>query len=253
MMFEIEMHEMSDAFLPCWTAAGVHLDKQVDGGIQFWLRAHPYPPFLEHLSFRLGNQLFFVRVEDVEGRVHGPGSMRGLTTAASDANGLACILPMRQKLFGGSWVTDMPGWGLLDAQTRQPIDPFSLVTDERIRMTPSEIHDMAVQVVRDYLDSEGFELMSWQGNPAVDPSIWFVGESKRPEWVVVRSATFPATSVARPTGWQAIADSCAKLSTVGHFASVAISSGEQPFESTGDHPLPLWRGHEMCVKFSGLE
>ena len=65
-MYEIEMQEMSEAFLPCWKAAGIHLSKQVDGGIQSWLRAHPYPPFLEHLSFRLGNQLFFVRVEDVD-------------------------------------------------------------------------------------------------------------------------------------------------------------------------------------------
>ena len=61
-MYEIETLEMSDAFLPIWRAAGFHLNKQVDGGIQSWLRAHPYPPFLEQLSFRLGNQLFFIRV-----------------------------------------------------------------------------------------------------------------------------------------------------------------------------------------------
>ncbi len=70
-MYEIEMNEISEAFFPCWKAAGIHLSKQVDGGIQSWLRAHPYPPFLEHLSFRLGNQLFFVRVDDVDGMVAG--------------------------------------------------------------------------------------------------------------------------------------------------------------------------------------
>lgn len=61
-MHNIEMQEMSPDFLKCWQAAGMHLDKQVQGGIKSWLRAHPYPPVLEHLSFRLGNQLFFVRV-----------------------------------------------------------------------------------------------------------------------------------------------------------------------------------------------
>jgi hypothetical protein len=30
--------------------------------------------------------------------------------------------------------------------------------------------------------------MSWQGNPSVDPSIWFVGDSG-PEWVVVRAVS----------------------------------------------------------------
>ena len=50
-MHDIEMYEMTEAFFPCWKAAGLHLSKQVDGGIQSWLRAHPYPPFLEHCRF----------------------------------------------------------------------------------------------------------------------------------------------------------------------------------------------------------
>ena len=252
-MHNIEMHEMTEAFFPCWTAAGIHLSKQVDGGIQSWLRAHPHPPFLEHLSFRLGNQLFFVRIEDVDGKAQGPGTLRGLAAAARDANGHACILPMKKKLFGGSWVADMPGWGLLNAETRKPINPVSLVTEEKIEMTPSEVHDMAVQVVRDYLQKEGFELMSWQGNPEVDPSIWFVGKTRRPEWVVVRSAKFPASNADRPTNWAAIADGCARLSTTGHFASVAVVSVNQPFASSEEAPVPLWRGHGMHVRFDGLE
>lgn len=252
-MHNIEMHEMTEAFFPCWKAAGIHLSKQVDGGIQSWLRAHPYPPFLEHLSFRLGNQLFFVRIEDVDGKAQGPGTIRGLAAAARDGNGHACILPMKKKLFGGSWVADMPGWGLLNAETRKPMNPVSLVTEEKIEMTPWEVHDMAVQVVRDYLQKEGFELMSWQGNPEVDPSIWFVGKTRRPEWVVVRSAKFPASNADRPTNWAAIADGCARLSTTGHFASVAVVSVNQPFASSEEAPVPLWRGHGMHVRFDGLE
>ena len=251
-MHEIEMHEMSEAFLPCWKAAGIHLSRQVDGGIQSWLRAHPYPPFLEHLSFRLGNQLFFIRVDDVDGKVNGPGNPHGFLTAARMANGRACILPMKKKLFGGAWVADMPGWGLLDAETRRPIDPVALVTDQKIEMSPWEVHDMAVQVVRNYLGNQGFELMSWQGNPEVDPSIWLIGKTKRPEWVVVRAAKFPANNAARPSNWQSISAGCAKLSTTGHFASVAVASNEQPFESSEEAPVPLWRGYALHVRFTGL-
>ncbi len=134
-MHEIEMNEMPDAFFPIWKAAGIHLSNQVDGGIQSWLRAHPYPPFLEHLSFRLGNQLFFVRVEDTDGKVRGPGNDRGFITAAKMANGRACVLPMKKKLFGGAWVAEMPGWGLLDSDARRPVNPVALVTDEKITMT----------------------------------------------------------------------------------------------------------------------
>ena len=252
-MYEIEMQEMSEAFFPCWKAAGVHLSKQVDGGLASWLRAHPYPPFLEHLSFRLGNQLFFVRVEDVDGKVEGPGSMRGLSAAARLANGRACLLPMKKKLFGQAWVPELPGWGLVDAVTREPLEPFDLVTDEKIEMTPWEMHDMAVQVVRDLLEKRGFQLMSWQGNPEVDPSIWFVGETRGPEWVVVRSAMYPANSAARPDNWTVIAENCARMSTIGHFASVVLASADQPIGASGEAPMPLWRGHGMHVRCTGLQ
>lgn len=61
------------------------------------------------------------------------------------------------------------------------IDPVTLVTDERIEMTRWELHDLVVQIVRNYLEQKGHRLMSWQGNPDVDPAIWFVGDSDRPQ------------------------------------------------------------------------
>ena len=93
-------------------------------------------------------------------------------------------MPMKRKFLSGDWVADVAGWGLLDAATRKPISPVELVSDQKIEMTPWEVHDMAVQIVRDYLANEGFELMSWQGNPEVDPSIWFIGETKGPVMTV---------------------------------------------------------------------
>ena len=58
-------------------------------------------------------------------------------------------------------------------------------------MTAWELHDFAVQVVKGQLEKEGYELMSSQGNPGVDPAIWFVGDSKGPEWIVVRAERYP--------------------------------------------------------------
>jgi len=252
-MYEIEMQEMREDFFECWKAAAKHLNKQVDVGIQSWLRGHPFPPFLEHLSFRLGNQLFFVRVVDIDGKVEGPGTMNGLIYAAKSAHGYACLLPMKRERFAGNWVATGPGWSLVAADTGNPINPAALVTEARIEMTHWELQDMAVQVVRDYLENSGFQLMSWQGNPEVDPSIWFVGTSRKPEWVVVRSAKFPSNKAERPGNWEAIANDCAKLSPIGHFASVALVSATQPFKSSAEEPVPLWRGHGMHVRFTGLE
>jgi len=45
----------------------MYLSDPVDGGIQSWLRARPYPSFLGHLSCRLGNQLFYDRQERMRG------------------------------------------------------------------------------------------------------------------------------------------------------------------------------------------
>lgn len=68
-MHSIEVQEVTPEFAQCWQAAREHLHSQVQGGIQSWLKADLRPPFLEHLSFVLGNQLFFIRLEDVDARV----------------------------------------------------------------------------------------------------------------------------------------------------------------------------------------
>ena len=252
-MYDIEMQKMSPEFFNCWKTAGLHLNNQVHGGIQSWLRAHPYPPFLEHLSFRLGNQLFFIRIADINGKVRGPGSLRGLLIFAESNNGHPCLLLMKKNLINDAWIPDRNGWGLIDAITKKPVDPVSLVTDEKIEMTPWEIQAMAVQVVRDYQEKQGYKLMSWQGNPEVDPAIWFIGDSKEPEWIMVRGIKFPAKQALRPENWQAIVEKCACLSRIGHFASVAIVSAEQPFQSQNEPAVPLWRGLPMHVRFTGLE
>jgi hypothetical protein len=246
------MQEMTPDFMACWQAAGMHLNNQVDGGIHSWLRAHPYPPVLEHLSFRLGNQLFFVRIEDASGNVEGPGSRQGLLSIAEGCQGLACLMPMTKKFLGETWVPAEPGWGLINLETGDAVNPFALVTDEKIEVTPWELHDFAVQVVRHHLEKDGYQLMSWQGNPEVDPAIWFVGDSKKPEWVVVRAVRYPELKVSRPSNWQSIVDGCSRLSPIGHFACVSFASDENSFESDENEAAPIYRGHGTGVKYDGF-
>ena len=96
-----------------------------------------------------------------------------------------------------------------------------------------EVQDFAVQVVRDYIVGKlGRGLMSSQGNPEVDPSIWFVGEDG-PEWVVVRAVKYPEKEAALPKNIADIAADCARLSTIGHFASVSVANSKDPFDPSG--------------------
>jgi hypothetical protein len=252
-MYDIEMQKPSAEFAKCWKSARSHLQKRAGDGSQSWLRANLTPPFLEHLSFRMGNQLFFIRIEAVSEGLEVPGSRDGLLSIAEGCRGHACLMPMKKAFFGDDWAPEAPGWGLLDARTGAPVDPIELVTDELIEMTDWELHDFAVQTVREQLVKEGCSLMSWQGNPGVNPSIWFVDESKGPAWVVVRAARYPETEAQKPHNWEAIAESCAKLSSVGHFASVAcaLAAAGQDAPAPGDNKL--WRGHGIYVRYEGLD
>jgi hypothetical protein len=248
MVHTIEMHEPSEAFAKCLEAAGRHLQSRAQDGLS-WLKADLRPPFLEHLSFRLGNQVFFIRIEDVNRRVVGPASHDGLLMIADGWNGHASVMPMKKGFLG--WTPQAPGWGLLDARTGKSLDPFKLVTGALIEMTDWELHDFAVQTVRDQLIKEGRGLMSAQGNPGVNPSIWFVGDNG-PEWVVVRAVRYPQREAAPPSNWATISESCRPTGKTGHFASVAVANADDSFQD-GAPPKPLWRGHGMHVRYAGLE
>lgn len=238
----------SKEFVDCWRAAGSHLNSIGRAAGIEWLKTDLTPPFLEHLSFRLGNQLFFVRVEDVEGRVDGPGTVDGLLSIAGGCKGWPCIMPMRRYQDG--WKPDRPGWGLIDARTDDTVDPLALVTDERIEMTDWEVQDFAVQVVRQTLKKQGRRVLSSHGNAKVDPSIWFMENGQR-AWVVVRAVRFPKLAATVPHNWRQIAKGCAAVSEVGYFASVAIAGGEV---KQGERPdTRLLRGYPLYVKETSLK
>ncbi len=246
------MAEVSQEFAECWHAAGLHLQEQGQGALK-WLRSHLAPPFLEHFSFRIGNQLFFVRVEDADDRVKGPSSIAGLFEVADGCKGHACLMPMIKR--GNEWRCAAPGWGLLDAHTEKILNPVALVTDEKIEMSDWELQDFAVQIVRNDLEKSGKQLMSWQSNPGVNPSIWFVGESG-PEWVVVRAARWPERDAPVPPDIEQIAAECASTGKTGHFAVVAAANANDPFDPqaklTGNY-IPLVRGDGLHVSYKGLK
>jgi len=250
-MQTIEMQKGSEEFAKCWRAAGVHLQNQAQGPLRSLLKATLSPPFLEHLSFRLGNQLFFIRLEDVDGELVVPGTLSGLFWIADGCKGHPCILPMRKS--SGEWSADRTGWGLVHARTGQKVEPPALITDELIEMTDWEVHAFAVQVVRQQLEKGGRQLMSWQGNPFVDPSLWLVGDNG-PEWVVVRAVRYPRIRADVPDNWNNIAASCAGVGKTGHFASVSVGNSNDPFEPTETQPgTSLWRGHALFANYTGLE
>lgn len=241
---------LSDDFMQCWQSAGYHL--QVKGGEQLvWMRAHPEPPFMEHLSFRLGNQLFFVRLEDADGIIQMPGTEADLAKIARECNGHACIMPMRFSF--GSWLCAGKDWNLLSLEDRTPVNPPDLVTDEKIEMTDWELHDFAVQVARKQITESGDTVSAWNSNPELQPSLWLGGDAGL-QWVVLQAVRYPQEAQI-PENIHDIEKNYESRGAKGNFAYVSFANEAQDLKTPlkeGEKPLPIYRGEKANVSFSGL-
>ena len=269
-MYTIPSDTPSRDFGFCWQAAGRHLEAQGERAVKtlqpellllppsheasacIWLKVDLRPPFLEHLSFRLGNQLFFIRLEDMENKLDVPGTRIGLQRIADACRGHACLMPMLQR--GGQWGPAASDWGLVSIPENNvqpphsdayglPIDPPVLVTSEKIEMTDWELQDFAVQIVRNSLVPE--KVMSWNADPAVSPSLWFAGEHG-PEWVIVKAVRYPETSAEPPSNVDQITENCAGLSRKGNFAVVGV-------RAEGSDLSAIYRGCGLLARFTGMQ
>lgn len=247
-MHDIYMEEPTQDYIDVWAAAGKHLTAIAQGAIS-WIKSDPKPPFLEHLSFRLGNQIFFLRIEDVDDAIRLPGNHKGLFTIADGYKAKACILPM--KKIGAEWRPAFSDWGLIDAHSQKPFNPVDLISDEKIAMTHWELQDFAVQVVRNYLSDQGFEIMSFNSAPEAHPSIWFVRDGS-PEWVEVCYAIYPAMKIERPSILNELLAAPKLAACPSSIAKVFIASSAEMSNETGI-PIPPYRGHALVVNFAGLE
>ena len=135
-------------FRECYLTAKKHLEIKSDGGL-VWQKAWAAPPFLEHLSFGLGNQKFFIRLYDIDGQLECPPNEDGTVLAAEQFNGIACYLPMQKK--NNTWNVVGGGWGLFKHANREPefpndppVNPTDLITDEQILLNDAEFHQKAV-------------------------------------------------------------------------------------------------------------
>lgn len=251
-MYNIDMQNMTPDFYECWYEARAHLNS-IGNPYIAWIKSNPQPPFLEHLSFRYGNQLYFVRVDDRTKNSDGPGSIDGLKMVAEESNGHACLLPMMKDPKHNTWHTVLPGWGLYEINHKKLINPEEMVTTELIKLTKWETHHIATQLVKKKIEEDGYNVISWQGNPSVDPSIWFIGESGGLEWVIVREEVSLFDDVELPNNIDGMGKLYEKQGKIGHFAAINLMNQKQNFESLDVKAKPLYRGEEVVAVTYKLE
>jgi hypothetical protein len=195
--YPIPMNEVTDDIVRCRQSAGLHLQSQIEHEALNFFRANLTPPFLEHLSFRLGNQIFFIHVTDDLGDLTKPSTLEATVHASEIGNGIPCVMIMRQSTEGWSPVNE--GWGLTHAITGETLSPIDLVCDELIEMSDWELQDFAIQVVKGHLEKEGHTIQSYGSDPGIDPQIWFVSKDDHLEYVVVRAARYPVKEASLPS------------------------------------------------------
>ncbi len=243
--------EVTEDFIECWKAAGSWIQRQVGDGQISWIRTNLDMPLMEHLSFRLGNQLFFIRVVDADELIESPGSQDDLMKIAKACKGHACVMPMQFNF--GIWLPVNKGWGLLSAEDGSPINPPDLVTDEKIEMTDWELHDFAVQAARLHLVQEGEQVLASNSNPELQPSIWLGGEQGT-QWVVVQAVRWP-NEPKIPDNIKEIEAAYKARQATGNFAYVLFANEKQDIKTPlkeGEKPLPIYRGDKVYLSWSGL-
>lgn len=247
-MYEVSQEEPTEEFYSAWKAAVQHFQKIGHGGI-YWLRSNLYRPIAEHLSFQFGNQLFFVYVE-VGGLPPIGGRIQNFLRVASQATAIPCILKMEQKL--GTFVPVNSGWGLIHATSGFEVNPLDLVSDELIVMSDWELHDFAIQIVRETLENDGKNVIEWQPSPQIDPSLWFEEKGER-YWVVVRGYRLINDRPNIPD-FEKLKRFYSRWSDGGFYAPVFVKSADDPFDPLApNYSYPLYRGHELMAKFQGIE
>ena len=81
-------------------------------------------------------------MEDEEGRVLIPGSLKGLLRVADRRNSYAFIMPMRKR--DGEWVAILACWELQAAKTNKVITSPAEISEQQIEMTDWKLQDVAV-------------------------------------------------------------------------------------------------------------
>ncbi len=278
MTFQVENTIDDKDFADCFDAASRHLKELLEkcgpntrdaaaaaqeGAVPHtWLRTTPHTPLLEHLSFILGNQAFFVRLEDAEsfdlpllsdheqGREWSaalatsrfPGTLQGLMRIAAGYKGHACIMPMRRYGEEG-WRPALRGWGLLDLRALNPMDPEALVNQKRVIATDWELHDMAVQEVRSALSKEGRRVLSWTNDPGVMPSVWF-NNGLSPCWIIIRACRAPLKTMPAPDATTIEKIKKQMQGAPGYYACVSFSGT--------DEDGTVYRGETVKADYQGM-
>jgi hypothetical protein len=138
-----------------------------------------------------------------------------------------------------------------DLQRRVPLSEEALDFTTRIEISDWELLDFSIQIVRDAIEKDGFEIKEWTSEANERPHI-LARKTGKEHYIVVGAARYPvATPVFDSNRLQVCAERAVVTGAVLAKAAVSLANSEDMF--IGEFPLPLWRGQAALARFNGLE
>ena len=116
-------------------------------------------------------------------------------------------------------------------------------------MNIAEIHDFGVEVVFGFLQREGHEIVAVNTDPAINPQI-VAKKDGQLEFVVVRTACYPAQGTLEPLGRAKCIEHADKSGAICYFASVGIANASGANDAEMACPV---KGAGYHVAFKGIE
>lgn len=269
MSYQIDSNEPSAEFLRARNAAGSHLQemfRQLGGRVESqhdfrWIKADLTWPSFDHLTFAYKNQVFSVLVDLVEDH-------RGMITskevtrcidACTENNLVPCLFSVDKRSL--SPLRD--GWNLYHPMSGAAIVPEELVDDVKVEMSAWELHNFAIQIVREHIEKDGKgRILSFCDVIGIDPQIWFEDTQGNRSWIIVRH--FPCLTGEESKDFIGVEKTNPQLASHdGFFAGVSVASSEPvthdldakavPLSKRFDGSTPVYRGDGFYVNFKGIE
>ena len=269
MSYQIDPQNPSKEFLRARNEAGVRLQEQfkkfagrVEPQHDFrWIKADLTWPSFDHLTFGYKNQVFSVLVDLVQDR-------RGTLTskevkrcidACTENNLVPCLFPVDARSFRPL----KDGWNLSSPESGAAVVPEDSVDDVKVEMSEWELHNFAIQIVRDHIEKNmKSSILSYCDVLGIDPQIWFQDQQSNRCWVIVRN--FAILRGSESTEFKGIETRNPQLVPYdGYFAAVSVASSEPftvdldaklvPLSKRFDGSSPIYRGDGFYVNFKGLE
>lgn len=267
--YMIDRPEPSEIFLNARHIAGSQLQGEFnknkgqvpDSRDYKWIKAEMTYPSFDHITFGYGNQVFSVLVDlcDIKGSHLTDKERDRFIKATTENNLVPCLfsitLPELRPLH--------EGWNLTHFTSGKPVIPADITTNENIPMSEWELHNFAIQIVRNYIVQEKIgTILSFCDVLQINPQIWFDDLKGNRAWVIVRHIRRPNDAeITNCLGFEKTNPQIKEYD--GYFAGVSFASSATvlydlegniiPPSKRFTGSAPLYRGDVFFVNFQGLQ